>query len=50
MLHKECFLRAMDMCGEDLQQDQLFSYGSLEQRVPADHPPYGPSIPSWTVS
>lgn len=26
------------MCGEDLQQDELFSYRSLEERVPADHP------------
>lgn len=28
----------MFMRGEDIQQDDLFSYGSLEQRVPADHP------------
>lgn len=26
------------MRGKDLQQEQLFSYGSLEQRVPSDHP------------
>jgi len=26
------------MRGEDIQQDSLFSYGSLEERVPADHP------------
>jgi transposase len=26
------------MRGEDLQQHELFSYGSLEQRIPADHP------------
>jgi transposase len=26
------------MRGEDLQQDELFSYGSLEERVPAGHP------------
>jgi len=26
------------MRGEDHQQDELFSYGSLEQRVPANHP------------
>ena len=26
------------MRGEDIQQSQLFSYGSLEERVPADHP------------
>ena len=26
------------MRGEDQQQDQLFSYGSMEERVPADHP------------
>ena len=26
------------MRGEDHQQDELFSYGSLEERVPADHP------------
>src|SRR6266536_2207177 len=26
------------MRGEDIQQHDLFSYGSLEQRVPADHP------------
>jgi transposase len=26
------------MRGEDIQQDELFSYGSLEERVPADHP------------
>ena len=26
------------MRGEDLQQQDLFSYGSLEERVPADHP------------
>src|SRR5215475_10487788 len=26
------------MRGEDHQQSELFSYGSLEERVPADHP------------
>jgi transposase len=26
------------MRGEDIQQDELFSYGSLEERVPATHP------------
>jgi hypothetical protein len=26
------------MRGEDVQQDELFSYGSLEERVPANHP------------
>ena len=26
------------MRGLDLQQQELFSYGSLEQRIPADHP------------
>ena len=26
------------MRGEDLQQHELFSYGSLEDRIPADHP------------
>jgi transposase len=26
------------MRGEDLQQDELFSYGSLEERIPPDHP------------
>ena len=26
------------MRGEDIQQDELFSYGSLEDRVPATHP------------
>src|SRR3954454_21644911 len=26
------------MRGEDLQQDELFSYGGLEDRVPANHP------------
>jgi transposase len=26
------------MRGEDIQQAELFSYGSLEERVPADHP------------
>jgi len=26
------------MRGEDIQQHELFSYGSLEERVPADHP------------
>lgn len=26
------------MRGEDLRQDELFSYGSLEERIPADHP------------
>ena len=26
------------MRGEDLQQHDLFSYGSLEDRVPVDHP------------
>ena len=26
------------MRGKDLQQHELFSYGSLEERVPADHP------------
>jgi transposase len=28
----------MSMRGEDLQQSELFSYGSLEERVPANHP------------
>jgi transposase len=28
----------MWMRGEDLQQNEPFSYGSLEQRVPANHP------------
>ena len=26
------------MRGEDIQQNELFSYGSLEDRVPAGHP------------
>ncbi len=26
------------MRGEDIKHDQLFSYGSLEERVPASHP------------
>src|ERR1700722_741868 len=26
------------MRGDDIQQSELFSYGSLEERVPADHP------------
>src|SRR5665213_3578222 len=26
------------MRGQDLQEDELFSYGSLEERVPLDHP------------
>ena len=26
------------MRGEDIQQDSLSSYGSLEDRVPAEHP------------
>src|SRR6476660_8961055 len=26
------------MSGEDLQQHELFRYGSLEERVPANHP------------
>src|SRR5215475_2099436 len=26
------------MRGEDIQQHELFSYGSLEERVPVDHP------------
>jgi transposase len=26
------------MRGQDLQQHELFSYGSLEERIPADHP------------
>src|SRR5947208_5322871 len=26
------------MRGEDVQQDELFSYGTLEERVPSDHP------------
>ena len=26
------------MRGEDQNQDELFSYGSLEERVPSDHP------------
>ena len=26
------------MRGEDVQQPELFSYGSLEERVPSDHP------------
>lgn len=30
--------RLLYMRGEDLQQYDLFSYGSLEERVPADHP------------
>jgi len=28
----------MYMRGEDRQQDELFSYGCLEERVPEDHP------------
>jgi transposase len=28
----------MNMRGKDLQQDELFSYGSLEERIPANHP------------
>ena len=28
----------MCMRGEDIQQSELFSYGSLEDRVPANHP------------
>ena len=28
----------MYMRGEDIQQRELFSYGSLEERVPAGHP------------
>jgi transposase len=28
----------VDMRGEDIQQEELFSYGSLEERIPADHP------------
>jgi transposase len=31
-------LRLISMRGEDRQQDELFSYGSLEERVPNDHP------------
>ena len=30
--------RHLEMRGEDLQQTELFSYGTLEARVPADHP------------
>jgi hypothetical protein len=26
------------MRGEDLQQHELFSYGSLEKKVPGEHP------------
>jgi len=26
------------MRGEDIHQEELFSYGSLEARVPSDHP------------
>jgi transposase len=26
------------MRGEDQQQHEMFSYGSLEERIPADHP------------
>ena len=26
------------MRGEDIHQQELFSYSSLEERVPADHP------------
>lgn len=26
------------MRGKDEQQEQLFSYGSLEEKIPADHP------------
>lgn len=26
------------MRGEDIQQDELFTYGSLEDRVPTGHP------------
>jgi transposase len=26
------------MRGEDIQQSELFSYGSLEERIPANHP------------
>src|SRR3954452_14013509 len=28
----------MCMRGEDIQQSELFSYGSLEERVPVNHP------------
>lgn len=26
------------MRGEEIQQSELFSYGSLEERIPASHP------------
>lgn len=32
------FRRLICMRGEDLQQSELFSYGSLEERVPGTHP------------
>jgi hypothetical protein len=32
------FGTSSEMRGEDHQQDQLFSYGSIEERIPADHP------------
>ena len=38
MSPQECFGRHVYMRGEDLQQQELFSYGSLEDRVPVDHP------------
>ena len=31
-------MRLGSMRGEDIQQDELFSYGGLEDRVPASHP------------
>ncbi len=33
-----CKVRLVVMRGEDIQQDELFSYGGLEDRLPANHP------------
>jgi hypothetical protein len=38
----------MYMRGEDIQQNELFSYGSLEERIPANHP-LRPDLPPKTA-
>src|SRR4051794_11667716 len=37
------------MPGEDLQQHDLFSYGSLEERVPVNHPLRHDTFPALVI-
>ena len=38
MRRADAYARPMSMRGDERVQDGMFSYVSLEQRVPADHP------------